>query len=121
MPGLYRYRVGDLFTVSGFYNATPLFHYSGRHDVALSIDYETISEQDLLKAISQAYELHLRPLGYVFAGSTIPVNGQVTAVHRVSTRGRIGQTQIRYLSVSILSLSGRPSARYHPTSGQLIS
>jgi auxin responsive GH3 family protein len=56
--------------VSGFYNATPLFHYSGRHDVALSIDYETISEQDLLKAISQAYELHLRPLGYVFAGST---------------------------------------------------
>jgi auxin responsive GH3 family protein len=62
--------VGDRFTVSGFYNATPLFQYSGRHDAALSIDYETISEQDLLKATSQAYELHLRPLGYVFGGST---------------------------------------------------
>lgn len=57
-------------TVSGFYNATPLFHFSGRHNVALSIDYETVSEEDLLKAISQAYELHLRPLGYMFGGST---------------------------------------------------
>ncbi|KAM0830190.1 hypothetical protein ACQ4PT_066377 [Festuca glaucescens] len=68
--GLYRYRVGDLFTVSGFYNATPLFLFSGRHNVALNIDFECITEEDLLKAISQAYELHLRPLGYMFGGTT---------------------------------------------------
>lgn len=70
MPGLYRYRVGDLLTVSGFYNATPLFRFTGRCGVILKIDYESISEEDLLKAISQAYELHLRPLGYMLGGST---------------------------------------------------
>ncbi|KAF7053199.1 hypothetical protein CFC21_061177 [Triticum aestivum] len=68
--GLYRYRVGDLLTVSGFYNATPLFRFTGRCGVILKIDYESISEEDLLKAISQAYELHLRPLGYMLGGST---------------------------------------------------
>jgi auxin responsive GH3 family protein len=62
--------VGDLLTVSGFYNATPLFQFSGRHNVALNIDFECITEEDLLKAISQAYELHLRPLGYMFGGTT---------------------------------------------------
>ncbi|KAF2926939.1 hypothetical protein DAI22_06g165600 [Oryza sativa Japonica Group] len=68
--GLYRYRVGDLFTVSGFYNATPLFHFSGRHDVILSIDYEKISEEDLLNAIAETDKFHLRPLGYMLVGST---------------------------------------------------
>ncbi|XBI76227.1 hypothetical protein VPH35_069488 [Triticum aestivum] len=68
--GLYRYRVGDLLTVTSFYNATPLFHFSGRHDVILSIDHEKISEEELLRAISQAIELHLGPLGYMLSGST---------------------------------------------------
>ncbi|XP_037459878.1 probable indole-3-acetic acid-amido synthetase GH3.7 isoform X2 [Triticum dicoccoides] len=68
--GLYRYRVGDLLTVTGFYNATPLFLFSGRHDVILSIDHEKISEEELLRAISQAIELHLGPLGYMLSGST---------------------------------------------------
>ncbi|KAL5217068.1 hypothetical protein ABZP36_017752 [Zizania latifolia] len=68
--GLYRYRVGDLFTVSGFYNATPLFHFSGRRDVVLSIDYEKVSEEDLLSAIAEAEKFHIRPLGYVLGGST---------------------------------------------------
>ncbi|KAM3192467.1 hypothetical protein ACQJBY_069599 [Aegilops geniculata] len=68
--GLYRYRVGDLLTVSGFYNATPLFLLSGRHDVILSIDHEKISEEELLRAISRAIELHLSPLGYMLGGST---------------------------------------------------
>lgn len=70
IPGLYRYRVGDLLTVSGFYNATPLFLFSGRHDVILSIDHEKISEEELLRAISKATELHLSPLGYMLGGST---------------------------------------------------
>uniref|UniRef100_A0A0E0LB66 Uncharacterized protein n=1 Tax=Oryza punctata TaxID=4537 RepID=A0A0E0LB66_ORYPU len=68
--GLYRYRVGDLFTVSGFYNATPLFHFSGRHDVILSIDYEKISEEELLNAIAETDKFHLRPLGYMLVGNT---------------------------------------------------
>uniref|UniRef100_A0A453HPT3 GH3 middle domain-containing protein n=1 Tax=Aegilops tauschii subsp. strangulata TaxID=200361 RepID=A0A453HPT3_AEGTS len=35
--GLYRYRVGDLLTVSGFYNATPLFRFTGRCGVILKL------------------------------------------------------------------------------------
>ncbi|KQK15584.1 hypothetical protein BRADI_1g23840v3 [Brachypodium distachyon] len=81
--GLYRYRVGDIFTVSGFYNATPLFHFSGRHDVLLSIDYEKISEEDLLKAISQADALHLRPLGYMLGGSTAYADISVLPGHYI--------------------------------------
>lgn len=70
MAGLYRYRVGDLLTVNGFYNATPLFRFSGRHGVALCVDSENTSEEVLLKAISEAVELQLRPLGYMLVGST---------------------------------------------------
>ncbi|XBI76217.1 hypothetical protein VPH35_069482 [Triticum aestivum] len=68
--GLYRYRVGDLLTVSDFYNATMLFLFSGHHDVILSIDHEKISEEELLRAISQAIELHLGPLEHMLSGST---------------------------------------------------
>uniref|UniRef100_A0A0D3GH29 Uncharacterized protein n=1 Tax=Oryza barthii TaxID=65489 RepID=A0A0D3GH29_9ORYZ len=44
--------------------------FAGRHDCILSIDYEKISEEDLLNAIAETDKFHLRPLGYKLVGST---------------------------------------------------
>ncbi|XP_078158947.1 indole-3-acetic acid-amido synthetase GH3.17-like [Carex rostrata] len=50
--GLYRYRVGDILKVTGFYNAAPQFKFVRRRDVVLSIDTDKTTEEDLLKSIS---------------------------------------------------------------------
>ncbi|XP_078169997.1 indole-3-acetic acid-amido synthetase GH3.17-like isoform X2 [Carex rostrata] len=55
--GLYRYRVGDILQVTGFYNAAPQFKFVRRRDVVLSIDMDKTTEEDLLKAISAAKPL----------------------------------------------------------------
>ncbi|XP_010457851.1 PREDICTED: 4-substituted benzoates-glutamate ligase GH3.12-like isoform X2 [Camelina sativa] len=52
--GLYRYRVGDILQVTGFYNNAPQFRFVRRKDVALSIDVETTTEEELLKAVTHA-------------------------------------------------------------------
>ncbi|KAJ1685603.1 hypothetical protein LUZ63_016993 [Rhynchospora breviuscula] len=50
--GLYRYRVGDILKVTGFYNAAPQFKFIRRRNVVLSIDTDKTTEEDLLHAVS---------------------------------------------------------------------
>ncbi|KAG7588537.1 GH3 family [Arabidopsis suecica] len=50
--GLYRYRMEDVLLVTGFYNNAPQFRFIHRNDVALSIDVETTTEEELLKAVA---------------------------------------------------------------------
>ncbi|KAJ4766085.1 Auxin-responsive GH3 family protein [Rhynchospora pubera] len=50
-PG-FRYRVGDILKVTGFYNAAPQFKFIRRRNVVLSIDTDKTTEEDLLHAIS---------------------------------------------------------------------
>ncbi|KAF9619700.1 hypothetical protein IFM89_008377 [Coptis chinensis] len=52
--GLYRYRVGDILMVTGFYNNAPQFRFVHRRNVVLSIDTDKTNEDDLLNAVTQA-------------------------------------------------------------------
>ncbi|XVE80119.1 hypothetical protein DITRI_Ditri14bG0113600 [Diplodiscus trichospermus] len=67
--GLYRYRVGDILRVVGFYNNTPQFQFVERQNVILSIDMDKTSEADLSKAVTEAKAL-LDPLGFILTGYT---------------------------------------------------
>ncbi|KAF8047124.1 hypothetical protein N665_3197s0010 [Sinapis alba] len=58
--GLYRYRLGDVLRVTGFYNNAPQFHFVGRNKVVLSIDMDKTYEEDLLNAVTNA-KLLLEP------------------------------------------------------------
>ncbi|TYG96293.1 hypothetical protein ES288_A11G338300v1 [Gossypium darwinii] len=62
LAGLYRYRVGDVLKVTGFYNKSPQFQFLERQNVVLSIDTEKTTEEDLSKAITNA-KLILEPFG----------------------------------------------------------
>ncbi|XP_022748915.1 indole-3-acetic acid-amido synthetase GH3.17-like [Durio zibethinus] len=55
--GLYRYRVGDILMVTGFYNNAPQFRFMHRRNVVLSIDTDKTNEEDLLKAVTKAKHL----------------------------------------------------------------
>lgn len=55
--GLYRYRVGDILLVTGFYNRAPQFEFVYRRNVVLSIDTDKTNEEDLLKAVTKAKKL----------------------------------------------------------------
>ncbi|KAK8973561.1 hypothetical protein V6N11_030751 [Hibiscus sabdariffa] len=66
LTGLYRYRVGDVLKVTGFYNKSPQFQFVERKNVVLSIDLDKTTEADLSKAITKA-ELVLKPLGLMLA------------------------------------------------------
>ncbi|CAH2035956.1 unnamed protein product [Thlaspi arvense] len=52
--GLNRYRIGDILQVTGFYNSTPQFRFVRRKNIVLSVDIETTTEEDLLKALTRA-------------------------------------------------------------------
>ncbi|KAH8522375.1 hypothetical protein H0E87_003126 [Populus deltoides] len=67
--GLYRYRVGDILMVTGFYNNAPQFRFVHRRNVVLSIDTDKTNEEDLLKAVTQAKVL-LEPLGFLLTEYT---------------------------------------------------
>lgn len=55
MPaGLYRYRVGDVVQVTGFYNATPEVKFMRRRGVLLSIHQDKTDETDLQSAVTKA-------------------------------------------------------------------
>ncbi|MBA0833207.1 hypothetical protein Goarm_017536 [Gossypium armourianum] len=62
LAGLYRYRVGDILKVTGFYNKSPQFQFVERQNVVLSIDLDKTTEVDLSNAITKA-KLVLEPLG----------------------------------------------------------
>ncbi|KAJ7529236.1 hypothetical protein O6H91_15G039700 [Diphasiastrum complanatum] len=52
--GLYRYRMGDILKVAGYYNASPTFFFVCRQNVLLSIDSDKTDEKDLQNAITTA-------------------------------------------------------------------
>lgn len=58
--GFYRYRVGDVLSVTGFHNSTPQFKFLRRKNVLLSIDFDKTDELELQRAIESASAL-LRP------------------------------------------------------------
>lgn len=54
MAGLYRYRIGDVLQVAGFYNRAPQFRFICRRNVVLSIDLDKTNEEDLHRSITLA-------------------------------------------------------------------
>ncbi|KAG8642667.1 hypothetical protein MANES_12G109300v8 [Manihot esculenta] len=55
--GLYRYRVGDILRVTGFYNKAPQFRFIRRKNALLSIDSDKTDEAELQKGIENASSL----------------------------------------------------------------
>ncbi|KAG8479459.1 hypothetical protein CXB51_029824 [Gossypium anomalum] len=62
LAGLYRYRVGDVLKVTGFYNKSPQLQFVERQNVVLSIGAGKTTEEELSKAITNA-KLILEPFG----------------------------------------------------------
>ncbi|KAG8501752.1 hypothetical protein CXB51_003952 [Gossypium anomalum] len=80
--GLYRYKVGDVLMVSGFYNNAPQFQFVERKNVILSVDQEKTSETDLFKAVTEAKAL-LDPLGFILTEYTSYVDTSSAPGHYV--------------------------------------
>ncbi|KAB2085575.1 hypothetical protein ES319_A05G407500v1 [Gossypium barbadense] len=80
--GLYRYKVGDVLMVSGFYNTAPQFQFVERKNVILSVDQEKTSETDLFKAVTEAKAL-LDPLGFILTEYTSYVDTSSAPGHYV--------------------------------------
>ncbi|KAJ1435687.1 GH3 family [Sesbania bispinosa] len=55
--GLYRYRIGDVLQVVGFYNKAPQFRFICRRNVVISIDSEKTNEEDLHRSVTIAKKL----------------------------------------------------------------
>lgn len=55
--GLYRYRVGDVLQVTGFYNRAPQFKFICRRNVILSVDADKTNEEDLHGSVSRAKKI----------------------------------------------------------------
>ncbi|KAK6143544.1 hypothetical protein DH2020_023892 [Rehmannia glutinosa] len=55
--GLYRYRVGDILQVTGFYNSTPQFQFVRRKNALLNIDTDKTDETELQAAVDNASQL----------------------------------------------------------------
>ncbi|RCV23589.1 hypothetical protein SETIT_5G018800v2 [Setaria italica] len=55
--GLYRYRLGDVVRVAGFYNNTPKLKYMGRRSLTLSINVDKNTEQDVQHAVDGAAKI----------------------------------------------------------------
>ncbi|XAR64326.1 hypothetical protein NMG60_11024622 [Bertholletia excelsa] len=90
--GLYRYRVGDILMVTGFYNNAPQFRFVQRRNVVLSIDTDKTNEEDLLKAVSKA-RLVIEPLGFLLMeytsyADTSSVPGHYVLFWELKTTGK---------------------------------
>lgn len=55
--GLYRYRLGDVVKVTGFYNSAPQIKFVCRRNLMLSINTDKNSEQDLQLAVHGASKI----------------------------------------------------------------
>lgn len=55
--GLYRYNLGDIVKVAGFYNSTPELQFVCRKNLILSINIDKNSEKDLQVAVEHASQL----------------------------------------------------------------
>lgn len=56
--GLYRYRLGDVVKIAGFYNKTPLLKFQFRRNLLLNINVDKTTEKDLQMAVENA-SVHL--------------------------------------------------------------
>ncbi|KAI5059095.1 hypothetical protein GOP47_0025414 [Adiantum capillus-veneris] len=54
--GLYRYRLGDVVRVTGFFNASPQLAYVCRKNVLLTVHIDKNTEKDLQLAVNEAVE-----------------------------------------------------------------
>lgn len=57
MTGLYRYRLGDVVKVAGFYNSTPELKFVCRRSLLLTINIDKNTEKDLQLAVEEAAKL----------------------------------------------------------------
>ncbi|KAH7685939.1 Jasmonic acid-amido synthetase JAR1 protein [Dioscorea alata] len=55
--GLYRYRLGDVVKVAGFYNSTPELKFVCRRSLLLTINIDKNTEKDLQLAVEEAAKL----------------------------------------------------------------
>ena len=55
--GLYRYRLGDVVKVAGFYNSTPKLKFVCRRNLMLTINIDKNSEHDLQLAVDSAAKI----------------------------------------------------------------
>ncbi|OAE26580.1 hypothetical protein AXG93_4542s1010 [Marchantia polymorpha subsp. ruderalis] len=62
VSGLYRYRVGDVLKVMGFYNKTPMMQFMRRRNTVLSIDTDKTDEKELNLCVTRGMKL-LESLG----------------------------------------------------------
>ncbi|CAA7048206.1 unnamed protein product [Microthlaspi erraticum] len=67
--GLYRYKMGDILQATGFYNSAPQFKFVRRKNVVISVQVETTTEEDLLKALNHAAHI-LESSGLMLMGFT---------------------------------------------------
>ncbi|XP_050226083.1 indole-3-acetic acid-amido synthetase GH3.17-like [Mercurialis annua] len=96
--GLYRYRVGDILMVTGFYNNAPQFRFVHRRNVVLSIDTDKTNEEDLLNAVTQA-KLLLEPLGFLLTeytsfADTFSIPGHYVLFWELKSRGNNGPLEL---------------------------
>ncbi|CAA7048196.1 unnamed protein product [Microthlaspi erraticum] len=80
--GLYRYRMGDILQVTGFYNAAPQFRFVSRKNIVLSIQMEATTEEDVVMALNHA-RLVLESSGLVLMGFTCYSNVSSVPGHYV--------------------------------------
>ncbi|GLJ36869.1 hypothetical protein SUGI_0744920 [Cryptomeria japonica] len=55
--GLYRYRLGDIVRITGFYNSTPQLSYLCRKNLLLTLNIDKTTEKDLQIAVEKAIRL----------------------------------------------------------------
>ncbi|KAL3512047.1 hypothetical protein ACH5RR_024764 [Cinchona calisaya] len=80
--GLYRYRLGDILTVTGFHNNAPQFHFVQSRGVILSVDQDKTSEDDLSRTITRAIRV-IEPLGLLLQEYTSYVDTSSIPGHYV--------------------------------------
>ncbi|KAL2649378.1 hypothetical protein R1flu_017506 [Riccia fluitans] len=81
--GLYRYRVGDILKVVGFYNAAPSVQFMRRKNTVLSVDTDKTDEQELQTGVTGAAKLLEDQLGLRLQEYTSTVDYSTAPPHYV--------------------------------------
>ncbi|CAM6130022.1 unnamed protein product [Calypogeia fissa] len=63
VSGLYRYRMGDILKVVGFYNSAPTFQFMRRMNIILTVGTDKTDEQELHTAVCQGTKVLETELG----------------------------------------------------------
>ncbi|KAF2295458.1 hypothetical protein GH714_032971 [Hevea brasiliensis] len=103
--GLYRYRVGDILRVTGFYNKAPQFRFVRRKNVLLSIDSDKTDEAELQKGHYVIYwELFVKdpansPTEEVLNQCCLAMEESLNSVYR---QGRVADNSIGPLEIRVV-------------------